>query len=92
MNIKNQGVSWVYLCGTTELTDRRRKRAPAANPASDEPVRPNSKRGAAVRVQRSCSAFPVALVIAGAPPGAQRLECGKCRDLRSGEGRECCWT
>jgi hypothetical protein len=37
---------------TPELTDRRRKRALAANPASDEPVRPNSKRRAAVRVQR----------------------------------------
>ncbi|HRI16141.1 MAG TPA: hypothetical protein PLX89_24345, partial [Verrucomicrobiota bacterium] len=34
---------------TSELTDRRRKRALTANPVPDEPARSNSNRGAAVR-------------------------------------------
>jgi len=37
---------------TFEVTDRRWKRALAANPASDDPARPKSKWGVAVRVQR----------------------------------------
>jgi len=39
---------------TPQLTDRRRKRVLAVNPASDGSSRSNSKRGAALRVKRLC--------------------------------------
>ncbi|MBL9172366.1 MAG: hypothetical protein JNL10_02425 [Verrucomicrobiales bacterium] len=41
-----------FIAERPELTDRRQKRALAANPASDAPERLNSKRGAAGRVER----------------------------------------
>src|SRR3954471_19758236 len=50
----NQGiilvVAFIMIFLTTRITDRRRKRALAANPAFKEPGASKLKRGAAVRV------------------------------------------
>ncbi|MDA1272613.1 MAG: hypothetical protein O2960_00985 [Verrucomicrobia bacterium] len=40
------------LYSNVKPTDRRRKRALAANPASDKAAHPEPQRGAAVRVER----------------------------------------
>ena len=54
-----QGVVW------PELTDHCRNWPLAANPPSDEPALPGSKRGVPFRLQRSCSAGLLEPVLAG---------------------------